>query len=382
MEEPIRIAQVIGKLKNGGVESVIYNYYRNIDHNKFQFDFYIDEDSDFEFPQRFIDMGAGCFIIPPYQKPFSYMSELIKDFKENKYDIVHVNMNTLSVFSLCAAWIAGVPVRINHNHSTAGKGEAKRNLMKYILKPFSKIFATDFMACSEHAGRWLFGNHFFDKGNVTVLNNAIDFEKFQFNSDERTKLRQELGIDDYFVIGHIGRFMQQKNHTFLVDIFNEVHKINPKTFLMLIGDGELRNEIMHKVESLGLSEYTMFVGATSDVAKYYQAMDILCFPSLYEGLGMVAIEEQACNLPVVASTEVPGDIKITPYVEFIPLDRSAEFWAKKIIESKLPNRSKTQVNLLNCSFDIKTECKKLENFYENCLSHKEMIYEIPRQIHS
>lgn len=375
MDKPIRIAQVIGKLKNGGVESVIYNYYKNIDHSRFQFDFYIDGDSDFTFPQELLDMGARCFIIPPYQKLFSYLAALIKFFKTNKYDIVHINMNTLSVFSLYAAWIAGVPVRINHNHSTAGKGETKRNIIKYMLRPFSKIFATNFMACSEYAGRWLFGNRFFDKGNVTVLNNAIDFEHFKFNEDKRNTLRNELGISDCYVIGHIGRFMPQKNHTFLIDIFSEVHKKDSDTVLLLVGDGELKEEIECKVKKLRLSDNVLFIDAQSDISKYYQVMDVFCFPSLYEGLGMVAIEAQACSLPVVASTEVPKDIEITSNVKFVPLDKSADFWAEKILENKAVNRTDAKIDL-NCPFDIKTECKKLEHYYENCLSDKEMIYEL------
>ena len=138
MDRPIRVAQIMGKLKNGGVESVIYNYYKNIDHSKYRFDFYVDSDSDSLFPDELINMGARCILIPPYQKLISYLLTLIKCFKANKYDIVHVNMNTLSVFPLLAAYITNVPVRINHNHSTAGKGETKRNIIKYILRPFQK----------------------------------------------------------------------------------------------------------------------------------------------------------------------------------------------------------------------------------------------------
>lgn len=370
----VRVAQIIGKLKNGGVESVIYNYYKNIDHNKFQFDFYIDADSDVEFPQELINMGAKCFVTPPYQNIFSYVATLIKYFKIFKYDIVHVNLNTLSIFPLFAAWATGVPVRINHNHSTAGKGETKRNMLKFILRPFAKLFATDFLACSEHAGRWLFGNNFYDRGNVTVLNNAIDFDHFKFNLSKRNELRQELDISDYFVIGHIGRFMSQKNHTFLVDIFNEIHKLDQKTFLLLIGDGELRVDIERKIESLGLGKYVKFIDTKPDISKYYQAMDVFCFPSLYEGLGIVTIEAQACNLPVIASTEVPKDIEITPYVEFVSLDKPTSIWAKKVLACKTFSRANANLKLVNCSFNIKTESKKLEDFYENCLLAREIIY--------
>ena len=187
-QEPVRVAQIIGKWVGGGVESVVMNYYRYIDRTKIQFDFICDEDST-NIPYDEIEqLGGRVILVPPYQKVFEYQKELIKIFKDNNYKIVHSHINTLSIFPLRAAKKAGVPIRIAHSHSTTNKKEWKRNLVKQVLRPFSKVYATDYMCCSELAGRWLFGNKEYDKGNVYLLNNAIDLDKFKFDKIMRKKL--------------------------------------------------------------------------------------------------------------------------------------------------------------------------------------------------
>ena len=180
-KEPIRIAHIIGKWVGGGVEAVVMNYYRHIDHKKIQFDFLCDDDST-NIPYEEIEkLGGRVILIPPYQKVFKYHKELKKIFKENNYKIVHSHINTLSVFPLFAAWCAKVPVRIAHSHSTTNKKEWKKNLLKVVLRPFAKVFANKYFACTEHAGRWMFGNKEYDKGNVYLLNNAIDLDLFKYD---------------------------------------------------------------------------------------------------------------------------------------------------------------------------------------------------------
>ena len=173
-QEPVRIAHIIGKLNAAGVEAVINNYYRNIDHSRFQFDYFIEADSKLEPPQELIDLGARYFVVPPYTHLKGYMSALEKQFAENKYQIVHSSMNTLTPFSLYAAWKAGVPARISHNHSTAYPGEVKKTVLKDMLKPFARCFATDLCACSRKASEWLFGKKATADGTVLILKNAVD----------------------------------------------------------------------------------------------------------------------------------------------------------------------------------------------------------------
>ncbi len=367
MSEVIRIAQVIGKLNAAGVESVINNYYKNIDHNKFQFDFYIDADSNCEPKQELIDMGARYIEIPPYQKLPQYMFELIKKFKENRYQIVHVNMNTLAVFSLCAAWIARIPVRINHNHNTSSKGETQRNILKYALRPFAKIFATDYCGCSKYAAEWLFGKKSVNKGKVTVFNNAIDVRKFKFNVNMRSEIRKELAVEKKTVIGHIGRFCYQKNHEFLIDIFNEICRLDQNAVLILVGIGELTEAVKDQVHKLGLDGRVLFLGARQDVYRIYQAMDVFVLPSRYEGLPVVGVEAQASGTPCVLSDAMTAETKIAKNTVMLSLEEPAEVWAGKVLEfSKLPKYD-SSAEIQAAGFDIDTEGMKLERYYESCL---------------
>lgn len=184
-KKPIIVAQIMGKWIGGGVESVIMNYYRHLDHKKIQFDFICDEDSTRIPYDEIKKFGGRVFLVPKYQKLPQYLKALEDLFRKNQYRIVHSNVNTLSVFPLYAAKKAGVPIRISHSHSTSNPKEWKRNIIKNILRPFSKKYATDYFACSELAGRYLFGDKTFDQGKVKIIHNAIDLDKFKFDPEAR-----------------------------------------------------------------------------------------------------------------------------------------------------------------------------------------------------
>lgn len=368
MEEPMRVAQVIGKMASGGVESVVYNYYRAMDHNEIQFDFFVDEDSTAKFPQDLLDMGARVYVVPPYQKMVRYHRELYRLFKENRYRIVHSHINTLNIFPLFAAWRAGVPVRICHNHSTAHWGEGMKTLLKYILRPFNKIFATDYFACGETAGRWMYGDRCFDVGKVTVMPNAIDTEKFAFDPEARVRLREELGIpQDVFVVGHVGRFTYQKNHSFLVDIFAELLKEKPDARLLLIGEGELMGQIQEKVRRLGIEGSVIFTGARGDVNKLYSVMDVFCLPSFYEGMPVVALEAQANGLPCVFSDQVSKESKISLEFQFLDINQALNKWVELLLHSKTKRKGSNIVP------DIKKKASVIKTFYIRRGSSEESI---------
>lgn len=360
----MRIAQIIGKYNGGGVEAVVMNYYRNIDRNKIQFDFICDNDST-NIPYEEIEkLGGKVILVSPYQKLPKYLKELKKVFKKNNYKIIHSHINALSVFPLFAAKCAGVPIRIAHSHSTTNKVEWKKNLLKQALKPFSKVFANNYFACTEHAGRWLFGNRTFNSEKVLVVNNGIDVDSYSFNEKIRNEKRKELNIKDTdIVIGHIGRFVKQKNHEFLINVFNELYKENNNYKLVLIGQGPLQDEMKQKAKDLGIEEVVMFLGQKTDANKYYQAMDLFLFPSLYEGLGMVFIEAQASALPSIASTEVPEIAKVSDRAYFIGLDQPIKVWTNKINEVIKQERKVDIKRIKRAGYDIVTEAKKLETKY-------------------
>lgn len=360
---PERVAQIIGKWLGGGVEAVVMNYYRHIDRSKIQFDFICDNDST-NIPYEEIEkLGGKVILIPPYQKVFKYHKELKRVLKEGNYKIVHSHINTLSVFSLFAAKKAGVPIRIAHSHSTTNKKEWKKNLLKLILRPFTKIFATSYMACTEHAGKWMFGVKEFDKNKVFILNNAIDLDKYSFNLKIREKRRKELKIDEKTcVIGHVGRFVEQKNHSFLIDVFNEYSKINQNCLLLLVGQGPLETEIKEKVKLLNLENKVIFLGQRNDVNELYQVMDIFVFPSIYEGLGMVAVEAQVSGCKCIVSTEVPKIAKICENIWFEDLNKT-EDWIARLSSIDYSKRKDYMIEAQKSGYDIATEAEKLENKY-------------------
>lgn len=373
--EPIRVAHVMGKMISGGVESVVMNYYRNINKDKIQFDFIVDEDSTHIPREEIESMGGRIILVPPYQKITSYVKVLKDLFKEQEYRIVHSHLNALSIFPLYAAQKSNVPIRIAHSHSTSNKKEWKKNVLKNILKPFAKINATHYFCCSELAGRWLFGSNTYNKGEVTLINNAIDTKSFIYDENIRKKIRNELKINDNnLVIGHIGRFVEQKNHDFLVDIFNEIHKYNNDSVLILVGEGPLQEKIKEKVNHLNLKESVKFLGVRNDVNELYQAMDLFIFPSLYEGLGMVLIEAQISGLPCLVSSEVPKDAKITNVLEFLNLNDNIDTWVNKAIDLSRIKRKQYLDKVNKAGYNIEIESKKLEEEYMMLFREKEKTW--------
>ena len=327
---PIRVAQVMGKMLGGGVEAVVMNYYRNIDRSRVQFDFLVDADSTRVPRDEIESLGGRVFVVPPYQKPLSYQRELVKLFAEQRWPIVHSHINTLSVFPLRAAQRAGVPVRIAHSHSTSNPNERAKTVLKDILRTQANRYPTARFACGQYAGEWLFGRD----QSFTVMPNAIDLQRFKFSYAKRLDLREKLGIDaGTFVVLHMGRFAEQKNHQFLVELFTKVLKTRPDAILLLAGDGPLRIEIEHKVESLGINDNVLFLGQRPDADALYSAADVFCLPSLYEGLPVVAVEAQASGLPIVMSDSVTNEALITSRAKKLSLGCDTAEWAGSVVEA-------------------------------------------------
>ena len=364
MSEPLRVLQIMGIVESGGVEAVIMNYYRHIDKSKVQFDFVMHKGGNTNYIDAVKSMGARVYEITPYTKNlFTFTYDIYKIIKKGHYDIVHSNMNSLSVFPLFAAWLAGARVRILHNHTTDTKAEGFRTVIKRALRPFAKMFANQYWACSKLAAEWMYGKQAVNSGKVTIINNAIDLNKFSFSQEKRDALRSELGLDGKFVVGHVGRFMKQKNHEFLIDIFSEVAKQEENAVLMLIGEGPLTVATRKKVNELHLEKKVLFLGIRNDVADLYNVMDIFLFPSLYEGLGMVAVEAQVNGLPVVASTEVPKEAGITENIMWYSLNLEAKKWANEIFRAQRVAFAETLKSMQESGFDISNEARKLEKMY-------------------
>lgn len=365
MNKIIRVAQVIGNAGAGGVEACIMNYYKAIDKTKVQFDFFVEQESVIINKKDVESMGGKVIIIPSYKNVFKYLKMLEKLFKEGNYDIVHSNMNAISVFTLKAAKKAGIKVRIAHSHSTSNYREFMKTIIKNILRPFSKVYATDYFACSEKAGRWLFGNKTFNEGKVTIIPNAIDIEKFKFDEIKRKEIRKKYNINDNdFVIGHVGRFVKQKNHKFLIKLFYEVKKERPYSKLLLVGDGPLRSKIETMVNKLNLQDSVIFCGVQEHTEWYYNAMDCFAFPSLYEGLGMAVVEAQNNGIDCVVSKEVPNDAIVSKNNNSLTFCKNLKDYKIGILNlmKKYSIESRKQVNCLDY-YDMSVCEKKLTNLY-------------------
>lgn len=366
IKEPIRVLQIVGLACNGGVEAVVLNYYRHMDNSKVQFDFVVHKNPAENFVAEVKKGGGRLYDVTPYNKNiFAFTYEIYQIIKDGHYDIVHSNMNSVSGFPLFAAWLAGAKVRILHNHTTDTKTEGFRTILKRVLRPFAKMFANRYWACSNLAGEWMYGKKAVQSGKITIIPNAIDLEKFAFNPDKRNLLRQKLGLENEFVLGHIGRFVYQKNHSFLIDVFAEVARVKPEARLMLIGDGELRKTIEEKVANLCLQDKVLFLGNRNDVADLYNAMDIFLLPSHYEGLPVVGVEAQANGLKCIMSDQVTEECRLTNNIYFINLHREIKKWVFEIVREKKEHDREAIEKVKKAGFDIQESAGKFnsKNFW-------------------
>ena len=366
--EQIRILHVVSSLNTGsGVMGVIMNYYRNINRDKVQFDFLYFYQTPSAFEREIKDLGGNTYYLPrpSFGKLFEIYKVYNNFFKENasKYKAVHLHEVYLNFFVLPTARKYGIKQLIAHSHSTKfsdKKLSAIRNLL--LCLPIKKQ-ANIYFACSRAAGRTLYGKRRVNSGNVKVINNAIDVNRFKYNSDIRLRIRQELNIDDMFVVGHIGRFAEAKNHDFLLNIFVEIQKKKPDSVLILVGDGPLLKDIKYKAKEYGIESSVRFLGTKRNIEDFVQAMDVFVMPSLFEGLPVTGIEAQAAGLMCFISDTVTKEVAITD-VHFLDLTSSASVWAEEIIRRSTDFlRKDTTEKITKAGFNIKREAKMLEEFY-------------------
>ena len=237
--------------------------------------------------------------------------------------------------------------------------------MQYPIRYISDYF----FACSEAAGKWLFGNKVCKSKNYFIMNNAINTKEFIYNESIRLKKRQEFNIQNKLVIGHIGKILSQKNHNFLIDIFKDLNSKNKNAVLMLVGDGELKPLIKRKVDSLGLNEYVIFTGVRSDIPMLLQAMDVFVFPSIHEGLPVTLVEAQASGLPCFISDNITTEVMITNSVKRISLKKSPEEWTKEIFSSlKRHQRRNMSSEIIRAGYDIESVIKWYQEFCLNLIN--------------
>lgn len=364
----LRILHVVTYMGRGGLETMLMNYYRHIDRTRVQFDFLVHRDFVADYDNEILSMGGKVFRLPQLN-PFSYeyLQKLNEFFSTHtEYKIVHSHLDCMAGLPLKYAKKYGVPIRIAHAHNS-NQSKDKKYFLKLLYKRKIHKHANHLYACGKDAGIWMFNTDEF-----TILNNAIDSMKYVYCSAKQRAMRKQLGIsEDSLVIGHVGRFSHQKNHEFLIKLFYELQLKEATAVLLLVGDGELKEEIEKQSVQLGIRDKIIFTGVRSDVEDLLQAMDIFIFPSLYEGLPVSIIEAQASGLPCIISDNVPIDCKLTNEVYQVGLSEDLNEWVKIVQQCIKHERQNNYIKICSAGFDIKENAKILENTYLHFLRERE-----------
>lgn len=341
----------------GGVETFYFSYYRKLDKNKYQIDF-VSKYGVVYGSEEIKQNGGKTYSIPTLKSnPIKHYSDLNKIYKEGNYDIVHANHSSISnIMHLKLAKKHKVKKIIIHSHNCGYQTNLFFRICHNINKIRIKYICTHFLACTKDAGKWLFGSNY----PVTVLNNALDIDKFRYNQNDRDEIRKQLKIKDEVVIGHVGRMCYQKNQEFLVRVFKEYNNLNKNSKLILIGTGKDEDMIKDLIKELDL-ESNVIIIHSDECYKYYSAFDIFAFPSRYEGLGIVGIEAQINGLPCLFSDVIPKDIKINDNTQFLSINNTKE-WIDSLNSKKLKrvNKINSRIN----KYDINKEAKKLDKIYQ------------------
>ena len=367
---PFRVLHVLGKMNRGGAETMVMNLYRNIDRSKVQFDFIVHSIEKGDYDDEIKELGGNIFYLPKFRfsTVLKYVNSWVEFFyKHPEYQIIHGHIRSTASIYLPLAQKYGLKTVI-HSHSTSN-GSGFPSLIKYFFQiPLRWDIVDYYFACSKDSGRWLYGNARLTKANFHIFKNTIETMKYIQCPKVRISKRREMQLEGKFVIGHVGRFHQSKNHDFIIDILSEIYKKNKQVLLLLIGTGDLENKIKQKVSALGFSDIVKFLGVRSDVPDLLRAMDVFLFPSLYEGLPITLVEAQAAGLKIFASDNITKEITLTDCVEFISLDQPASYWADLILHnSGNYERYNTYSEICQEGYDVRANVKWIENFYLNLL---------------
>ncbi len=376
MQKPLRVLHIVGKMNKGGVQSLLMNYYRNIDRTKVQFDFIVQGDSKEHYDDEILALGGRIHRVPRMTvndvKSFSKaFSEIFS--KNQDYQIVHSHKNWLNIIPLRIAKKHGVPVRISHSHGSYEARSFYKKMQRNVFQKVIGIYATDLVACSNLAGIWLYGERFLNDHRAKIIHNAIDADKFKFNETDRHKLRDKHNIkDSTHVLISVGRLSGGKNLEFLLDTFYEYQKLNQDSILVIAGDGPLRESLNDKSAKMGLQDKVLFLGMINNVHSYLSMSDLLVFPSESEGLGLVLIEAQANGLPTIVSKEgIPEEADVANTALFYSLKESPAKWAEQILKLRNVGRYDSLGDVKTAGYDIKTEAQKLEQFYLSKIHQKD-----------
>lgn len=363
----IKVCHIVSGLKAGGVETMIYNYCSHLGKDRYEFHLLYQHNPSKKNVEEFESIGFKLKRIPSKVKhPIKNYLSTKKYFKENSFDVVHCHMTLMNFIPLIAAKKCKVPIRICHSHNSDVRN--KNIFIKFLYAILKKICinnATDLVACGIDAGKYMYG-----KREFIIINNSLDLKKFEYNNTIREKIRKKYGIEkNEILIGHIGRFTNQKNHKFIINLFTElINKKNTENKnykLLLIGDGEQKSKVEEMVKNDDLKDKVIFTGVVDNTNEFYSAIDIFILPSLWEGLPVVGIEAQVSGLPCLFSSNIDNNVVLNLDRSYL-LNLNVTDWVKKIQEvSNNKYKRTTNIAVFNSkNLNIDKEYTKLKEIYE------------------
>lgn len=361
----MRVLQVTGAMNIGGTETMLINLYRRIN-KEITFDFISYSDKAAYYDKEIEKLGGKVITLkPPSERGFiGAINDIRNVIKENgHYNAVHTHMLFNCGIAMIAAYLSGIRIRVSHAHTTADNSTSFiRKIYISVMRLLIKVFSTDFLACSDGAGKYLFGNNVVKNKKYKTLPNYIDYEKF-INCNDKSSIRSKFGIkDDDIIVGHIGRFITAKNHTFLIDVASEMMQKDSKVKLMLVGIGDFEEQIKEKVKKLGIENNVYFLGVRDDVPSVLKSMNLFILPSISEGLGLVLLEAQASNVPCLVSEAIQAEVDLgISLVNKINLSCGKEEWARKAFDIIEKNNNKN----INISKAIKEKKYDLNSILDN-----------------
>ena len=371
-----RILHIKYVLSFDGATLVEYNFAKTLK-DKYVFDWLVFQAEGNDRASIFEELGGKVYVFDHKKRSnkivnrITELKDLRRFFKEHHYDIIHIDTDTLRMDGvLYCAKKEGVIKRVIHSHN-AKFGNIKKGVDRFeavcnIRRSLIAKWATDYLACSDLAAKWLFPDKLIRNNKVLMVKNGIDGKRFMFDENIRQKMRLELGIaDDQKLIGHVGRFDPQKNHTFLVDMFKVALEKDSNLRLILIGNGDLKESIVNKIREYNIEDKVKLVSSTDNVPNYFFAMDVFILPSLYEGLPLTCLEAQASGLPTLLSDTITSEAKITSLAEYLPIT-DASIWADRLSSIEIKDtqaRLNANIELKESGFEINDASEILTEIY-------------------
>lgn len=357
----IKVLHVVSALDNGGVEKMLKDYQESINKKEFTFDFIIHDPNKGSLESFFIMNGSKIFRVVPKKRSFLKNFQQIKAvINENEYDIIHCHQNLSSFVPLYIGFLKRIRVRIAHSHVFIDKQKKLNKIIEWPQKKIIKLLATEYFAASKEAGEWLFGK---ENKKIYIMNNAINISDFKYNENARSSIREQYSLGNQVVLGHVGRFVHEKNHEFLITILKEIKLMKENVKLLLIGNGETEDQIKEQILEYNLSEDVVIVSETNEVSKFYSAMDLFLFPSKYEGFGRVLLEAQTSGLKCIANDTISRETNISDNVTYISTKYNKEDWIEEIIEKINQKVDRRKLQLEISRYEIENATIDLERKY-------------------